>query len=149
MFIDARNEHVKTGLRDAYRERAGGRELEVFCVSNRLYEKHAQKGNAEAVHASGIPAVRRFCHAVSADVQLYEAQHYLRSSLFSLVSSLHIWSSGAVRDRQEPTISEETTRLLGQALDTAVCQRGRSLFCMARAPHRNSKGPVPMLIRSD
>ena len=120
LFIEARNQHVKENLQAAYNSRAPGRELEVFGVSSTLYDKYAQRGNEELVRGSAIPAVRRFCHTISADVQLREAKHYLQSSLFGLVSSLHIWSNSAMRDGEETAAVEETRSLLKEALDTAV-----------------------------
>ena len=67
-----------------------------------------------------IPALRRFCHTVSADAQLHEAKHYLRSSLFSLINSLHIWSSSAVREENGARNANEAERVLERALGDAV-----------------------------
>lgn len=119
-FIDARNEHVTEGLQAAYASRANGRGLEVFCVSNRLYDKFARRGDAAVVRASMIPAVRRHCHAVGADAQLREARHYLRSSLFGLLNSLCIWCGSALREGDEARSLEETGRVLREAVDDAV-----------------------------
>lgn len=120
-FIEARNEHVKEGLQEAYASRAPGRELEVFCVSNRLYDKYARKGDAEVVRASMVPAVRRHCRATGADAQLRGARHYLRSELFGLLNSLRIWCGSALREGEEARSVEETRRVLFRALDDAVC----------------------------
>ncbi len=80
--------------------------MEVFCVSNTTYEKFSRKGNAEMVRASGIPELRRFCHTITAEAQLLEAKHFLKSTLSSLLSSVELWASGSppqpqVEDREQ------------------------------------------------
>jgi hypothetical protein len=91
--MGARNQHVKEGLQKAYASKISGGRLEVFCVSNSTYEKNCKKGNAAMVQASGIPELRRFCHSITADAQLLEAKHFLRSTLSSLLNSVEIWTS--------------------------------------------------------
>ncbi|MBE3047622.1 hypothetical protein IMZ48_34935 [Candidatus Bathyarchaeota archaeon] len=76
-------------------------------MSNKLYKKHSLEGNAELVLSSEIPAVRRFCHSATADARLREAKHYLRSPLFSLVTSLDIWTADNVH-REDAKISESS-----------------------------------------
>lgn len=67
--------------------------MEVFCVSNTIYEKYSRKGNLEMVDASGIPELRRFCHKITAGAQLLKAKHFLLSTLSSLLSSTGLWAS--------------------------------------------------------
>jgi hypothetical protein len=69
--------------------------LEVFCISNPIYEKFSQKGNADMVRASGIPELRRFCHTITAGAQLLEAKHFLKSILSSLLNSIELWASSS------------------------------------------------------
>ncbi|KID65368.1 Dynamin, GTPase domain protein, partial [Metarhizium hybridum] len=90
LFIEARNQHVKRGLQSAYASKIPDQTLDVFCVSNKIYEKHVPKGNSEFVAASGIPELRRFCHTITADAQLQEATHFLKSSIPSFLTSLEI-----------------------------------------------------------
>ena len=52
------------------------------------------------VQASGVPELRRFCHKITADAQLLEAKHFLRSKLSSLLSSMEIWSHDSTVDPQ-------------------------------------------------
>jgi hypothetical protein len=92
LLRNARNIHVKDGLQKAYASKVPGGKLEVFCVSNTTYEKYAKKGNGDMVSASGIPELRRFCHSVTADAQLLEAKHFLKSKLASLLNSLELWA---------------------------------------------------------
>jgi hypothetical protein len=99
LFIDARNSHVKEGLQAAYASKVPGGQLEVFCVSNTMYEKFTKRGNSDMVRsmvsASGIPGLRRFCHSITADARLLEAKHFLRSTLSSLLNSMEIWANAA------------------------------------------------------
>ena len=88
--MEARNLHVQAGLRKAHAAKIPGGELEVFCVSNRLYEKESGKGDFDLVTASGIPQLRSFCRLIAADAQLQEAKHFLQSSLYSLINSLQL-----------------------------------------------------------
>lgn len=91
--MDARNQHVKEGLQKAYATRTPGKTLQVFCVSNTWYETFSEEGSTAMVKASGIPELRQFCHSITADAQLLEARHFLRSTLPSLLNSVEIWAS--------------------------------------------------------
>jgi hypothetical protein len=84
--------------------------LDVFCVSNKLYEKHSRKGNTGLVLASGIPDVRRFCHSIMAEAQLREATHFLQSSLFGLVNSLEMWATSASAVQEGDTGEVEASK---------------------------------------
>ena len=70
LLIDARNDHVKKGVQSAYASKVPGGKLEVFCVSNTIYEKFSRKANNDSVRSmvtgSGIPDLRRFCHSIAA-----------------------------------------------------------------------------------
>ena len=100
LFVAARNERVASGLQAAYATRAPAGRLDVFCVSNKWYNKFSRKGNAELVQASGIPALRQFCHSITANAQLREARHFLQARLFALVNSAELWVGGRLRRRQ-------------------------------------------------
>lgn len=96
-----------------------GRTLDVFCVSNKWYEKYCPKGNTEFVEASGIPDLRRFCHTVTADAQLNEAKHFLRSRLSALLNTLDLWASSSLQKQDEieepdDSIHTKLTELIGQ-----------------------------------
>lgn len=99
LLIDARNCHVKQGLQSAYAAKVPGGNLEVFCVSNTIYEKFSKKANNDMVHGmvmgSGIPELRQFCHSVTAEARLLEAKHFLQSSLSSLLNSIDTWTNTA------------------------------------------------------
>lgn len=92
--------HVKEGLQQAYSSKVPEGELEVFCVSNTLYEKYARKGNIEMVQGSGIPELRRFCYAITAHAQLLEAKHFLSSMLSSVLNSAELWATKPAEPQQ-------------------------------------------------
>ncbi|KAG9255485.1 uncharacterized protein F5Z01DRAFT_56619 [Emericellopsis atlantica] len=92
LLIRARNAHVREGLQRAYSSEIPGGRLNVFCVSNKLYEKYSRKGPPEFIQETGIVELRRFCHSVTAEAQLKEGQHFLRSRLPSLLNSLGLWA---------------------------------------------------------
>ncbi|KAH8812284.1 hypothetical protein F5884DRAFT_784973 [Xylogone sp. PMI_703] len=96
LLINARNDHVKEGLQNAYASKVPGGRLEVFCVSNTTYKKYSRKGNTEMVLVSGIPELRRFCHKITAGAQLLEGKHSLQATLPSLLSSVAIWAGSSL-----------------------------------------------------
>lgn len=88
--------------------------LEVFCVSNRLYEKQCKRGDLHLVGVSGIPKLRAFCRLLGADAQLAQANDFLKSSLFSLVNSFQLWTTKISAGLSERGISKESNaRILG------------------------------------
>ncbi|KAF5589898.1 uncharacterized protein FSUBG_11004 [Fusarium subglutinans] len=99
LLVQARNGHVKTNLQSAYSSEMDGRSLDVFCVSNKWYEKYSLKGNTEFARASGIPELRHFCHSLTADAQLSEAKHFLRFRLSALFNTLELWATSLL-DKQ-------------------------------------------------
>ncbi|GKU13581.1 unnamed protein product, partial [Fusarium langsethiae] len=101
LLVQARNEHVKRNLQSVYSTEMNGRTLDVFCVSNKWYEKYCPKGNVQFVEASGIPDLRRFCHTVTADAQLSEAKHFLRSRLSALLNTLDLWACSSLQKQDE------------------------------------------------
>lgn len=100
LLIEARNEHVRQNLQSVYSSEMEGRMLEVFCVSNKWYEKYCPKGNTKFVEASGVPDLRRFCHTVTADAQFNEAKHFLKSRLSALLITLDLWADSSLRKQE-------------------------------------------------
>ncbi|KAI1870179.1 hypothetical protein JX265_006349 [Neoarthrinium moseri] len=101
LLMDARNKHVKEGLQKAYASKVPGGKLDVFCVSNVMYEKYSRKGNTELVRASCIPEVRRLCYSITSDAQFAEGNHFLRSEVSNLLTSLDLWAKSASTSKQE------------------------------------------------
>lgn len=124
LLIEARNDHVKEGLQQAYAAKAPDGKLDVFCVSNKLYDKYSRKGNTRLVVASGIPEIRRFCHSITAEAQLGEARHFLQSALFSLLNSLNMWARRTLASAKAGgTGSEELARKAALKIaETVACQ---------------------------
>ena len=83
-----------------------GRSLEVFCVSNKWYEKYCPKANTKFVEASEVPDVRRFCHTVTADAQLNEAKHFLRSRLSAMLNTLNLWADTSLQNQERERLDE-------------------------------------------
>ncbi|KAI9739990.1 MAG: hypothetical protein M1818_005046 [Claussenomyces sp. TS43310] len=111
LLMYARNTHVKKGLQDAYAIEIPGGKLDIFYVSNTAYEKFSAKGNTDMVLISEVPALRRFCRAITAEARLREAEHFLRSKISSLLNSLGIWakappgtSTGQAKQIKRPDI---------------------------------------------
>lgn len=90
---------MRKELQAAYRSKVPREQLEVFCVSNTMYEKFSKKANSDMVRnmvtGSGIPELRRFCQSITAEARLLEAKHFLRSSLPSMLDSLDVWINTA------------------------------------------------------
>ncbi|KAH7193897.1 uncharacterized protein B0J16DRAFT_395906 [Fusarium flagelliforme] len=110
LLVEARNNHVRQNLRNVYSSEMDGRMLDVFCVSNKWYEKYCPKGNTKFVEASGVPDLRRFCHTVTADAQFNEAKHFLKSRLSALLNTLDLWADSSLRkkDIEQPDESIRT-----------------------------------------
>ncbi|KAL8365133.1 hypothetical protein RB595_004106 [Gaeumannomyces hyphopodioides] len=123
LFIKARSDHVKRGLQQAYASKVPGEVLDVFCVSNTMYEKYAPQGNGELVAASEIPDVRRFCHSVTAEARYNEACHFMHSSMPSLLSTLKLWiNSYTTRAAETNAQDEELNDKICDALRDATAQ---------------------------
>ncbi|CEI60224.1 unnamed protein product [Fusarium venenatum] len=119
LLVQARNRHVQTNLRNVYSSEMNGGNLEVFCVSNKWYEKYCPKGNARFVEASGIPDLRRFCHTVTADAQFNEANHFLKSRLSSLLNTIDLWASSWIQKQDDveeldDSVHTNVTQLIDQ-----------------------------------
>jgi hypothetical protein len=121
--MEARNNHVKEGLRDAYASKVEKGRLEVFCVSNTIYEKFSRKGNADMVRASGIPELRQFCHSITAGAQLLEAKHFLQSTLSSLLNSIELWANS----------SPDRSRVEGDGLGESIHEALRDVKATVRS----------------
>ncbi|KAK5999130.1 hypothetical protein PT974_01519 [Cladobotryum mycophilum] len=119
MLVDARNEHVKQKLREAYAANIPNQNLDVFCVSNKWYEKHCEDGNVPFVVASGVPELRKYCRVAAADVQLREARHFLEASLVSVINSVEMYASD--------TISTESIKKIEGALDKTTTSVHRAI----------------------
>ncbi|KAH8202846.1 hypothetical protein TruAng_003009 [Truncatella angustata] len=159
LLMQARNRHVEIGLQKAYASKVPGGELDVFCVSNTMYEKYAENGNGELVRASRIPELRQFCYSITAEAHFREASHFLRSELLNLLNSLQIWAStGGINLCQPQTDGLDDS--LYPILDDVGVENGRKQllvretggpsgigatqyygFCLNNGHHETSKRP--------
>lgn len=115
---------MKKGLQAAYASKMPGSLLEVFCVSNTLYEKYTGKGCNDLVRSmittSGIPELRRFCQSITSDSRLLEAKHFLQSKLSSLLNSMEVWSNSATVQPDGDEYSDEESMALDREEVTKI-----------------------------
>lgn len=104
LLIQARNDHVKEGLRRAYQERIPGGHLPVFCVSNSHYERYSKLGLLEFVQSSEIPQLRNSCYTVSAAAQLAEAHHFLQAQIPRVLNEIDLW---VAKQAQQKPVSQQ------------------------------------------
>ncbi|EED22855.1 hypothetical protein TSTA_063360 [Talaromyces stipitatus ATCC 10500] len=88
-----------------YTSKTTGKELNVFCISNKTYKKFSDQGNAGMVCTSGIPELRRFCLSMAAEPRLLEAKDFLQSKLPSLLNSITFWTKSAPTPKSDHTPS--------------------------------------------
>ena len=91
LYMRARNDYVNSRLRVVYEKETKGSLLEVFCVSNSLYEKTLEDHDIRGITASNIPALRRHCYSIVADIRLAESNNFLLSTLPSFLESVQLW----------------------------------------------------------
>ncbi|KAL2399997.1 hypothetical protein ABEF93_004121 [Exophiala dermatitidis] len=97
MLIRARNNHVTTALQAAYASEVRGGKLDVFCVSNKLYDKYRGSHDADLLQISGIADLRQFCTSTTKDARLLRVQNFLRSELAGLLTSVDLWATRPLR----------------------------------------------------
>ena len=126
MLIGARNDHVRSALRRNYQSKTPGDHLNVFCVSNKLYEENR---DSETVTISGIPEVRQFCRSITADAQLLDAQNFLDNSLPDLIATAKIWATRQKwenRDKERMEKIREKKEMIYEVFDQLVSTDGDS-----------------------
>ena len=114
-----------------YSSEMHGQNLDVFCVSNKWYEKYCRKGNTMFVEASGVPDVRRFCHTVTADAQLNEAKHFLKSRMSAMLNTLNLWADSSLQKQEK------------EKLDDSIRTKAKELIDEVRSSHSS---PVEVLM---
>ena len=102
-------------MQNAYATTTGGT-LDVFCVSNKHYEKFSRNGDVEYVRKTGIPELRRFCHSLTATSQFMGAKHYLESRLPSLLNSIKLVAE--VDPEEDNLTSPESERRIEDGFKT-------------------------------
>ncbi|KAH6682230.1 hypothetical protein F5X68DRAFT_242879 [Plectosphaerella plurivora] len=96
-LISARAEHVINAMKYRYEAELGVR-LDVFCVGNKAYEKLCAAGDSDRVHATGIPALRQYCHTITADARLAEARYWIQTTVPSFYQSTAAWAHRMLSD---------------------------------------------------
>jgi hypothetical protein len=107
IVIGLRNEKVKSGLREAYRDHALAENLNVFCVGNIMYRKNRDKPVATALpylNLSGILNLRRYCIGIVAQSRFHATRQFIKDTLPAFVGSVGLWvEAGSVR----PTVDSK------------------------------------------
>ncbi len=69
-------------------------ELNVFCVSNRIYKEKRDLPKSEAqghLQLSGIPALRRFCISVVSESQYRVASQFITVKVPAVIEAVALW----------------------------------------------------------
>lgn len=96
-LIQARNQYVQAKLHGLYAQQTSGGKVEVFTISNIVYDKYTKSGNTEMVELSGIPALRAFCYTATAQRQWMKAIYFLKTTLAESLHSLEVLMSQAAQ----------------------------------------------------
>jgi hypothetical protein len=125
-LISARANHVTRAMKARYETETGAR-LKIFCVGNHAYEKLCELGDADRVRATGIPAVRLYCHTITADTRLAEARYWIKTTVPGFLQSAEAW---AHRMLTNVNVGEELQQTITSGLSEIrhkVCQ------CLAKS----------------
>ncbi|KAH7359284.1 hypothetical protein B0T11DRAFT_355944 [Plectosphaerella cucumerina] len=90
-LISARANRITKALKAKYEPETGAR-LKVFCVGNHAYEKLCELGETDRVQATGIPALRLYCHTITADARLAEARYWMKTTVPGFLQSAEAWA---------------------------------------------------------
>jgi hypothetical protein len=124
--MTVRNRKVSKRLQTDYRNHPAGKDLNAFCVSNKLYWK--LRGDPVAVslpllQLSGIMELRRYCIGIVADSHLRATTEYIRDQIPALFGSVELWiqaGSGDASAEQKQQILEAMSTIQ-QHLDKVSC----------------------------
>ncbi|CAI6339181.1 unnamed protein product [Periconia digitata] len=103
-LITVRNRSVSRGLRKKYAEHPAARNLQIFCVSNTMYEEKRHDLVAEVkphLQLSGIIELRRHCMGISAESYLRQTKEYINHRVSAFVASLELWAQTSLGDMNE------------------------------------------------
>ncbi|KAF2710421.1 hypothetical protein K504DRAFT_405554 [Pleomassaria siparia CBS 279.74] len=90
-IITVRNQKVTRGLRKQY---GNNTNLNVFCVSNKLYWDVRQKSvqvSMPSIQTSGIIDLRRHCISIVADSHIRAAKEYIQEEIPAFLGSVQLW----------------------------------------------------------
>lgn len=92
--VRTRNSDVTNGLRLEYQSQTRGETLQVFCVSNKLYEikRNLDKSiSGRYLRLSGILELRRHLMAVVGESQLRASKTFLEGRVPMLLQNIELW----------------------------------------------------------
>ena len=108
IYMRARNFDVADKLSAKYAQLRGRTDTSgVFCVANKDYEGHefnSISAHREAIKASGIPELRRFCRTIVAQAQFAACNYFLHFEIENLMQSTRGWLEAATRTTPPPPL---------------------------------------------
>jgi hypothetical protein len=124
--MTVRNGKVSRRLRTDYKNHPAGKDLNAFCVSNKLYWKLRDKSvtvSLPLLQLSGIMELRRYCIGIVADSHLRTTTEYIRDQIPALFGSVELWvqagSGNASAERKQQILEAMTD--IEQQLDKVSC----------------------------
>lgn len=107
VYIDARNTHVRNKIISHYNNHARGRNVEVYCISNKLHQRwqrevgrrrsstneDKRRAVLQTLESSGIPRLREFIQSIPKRAQIEETRRFLNVRLRELVERTDLWLS--------------------------------------------------------
>lgn len=103
-LITIRNKAVSRGLQQKYVKDPAAGSLQIFCVSNKMYEEKRHGLAAEAkpyLQLSGIIELRRHCMGISAESHLRQTKEYINHRIPAFVASLELWAQTKLGNTSE------------------------------------------------
>ncbi|OAL17741.1 hypothetical protein AYO22_11397 [Fonsecaea multimorphosa] len=107
LLIKARNNNVRSKLRRSYQLENPNSQLNVFCVSSKMYNKSVNKDGADRMlELSGIPLLRLFCRSLNRLDRREEISNFIRSDLRGLLNTVDLLSSTIISQMDGETAAE-------------------------------------------
>jgi hypothetical protein len=93
-IIKLRNDEVANRLKEIYRNHPAGTNLEVFCVSNKMYQENREKPARVAspyLQLSGIVELRGHCIGIVAQSRIRATQAFIKDKIPAFLGSVQLW----------------------------------------------------------
>lgn len=103
IYVSARNAEIKKKVIAKYASDSGKANLNVFCIGNNDYDIEGEcrrdpEARDIAIKGSGIPELRRHCHAIVTRAQFRASNQFLEVEIPDLIQSLDVWVESAEQD---------------------------------------------------
>jgi hypothetical protein len=100
-IVSLRNDKVKLGLQEEYRNHPLATSLRIFCVSNKVYWNNREKPHDVAMPyltLSGILDLRRHCIGVVAQSRLRAIRILIKDEIPAFIGSISLWVEAGFGD---------------------------------------------------